>query len=140
MFPRWEQWGSKHGFLVWKCRAPSPLRKCRTLLLPALLLPASSPSANSDSTKKYELKNRLHDWPGRLWQGRYHAIRISDEEEAQVARLRYVLGAGVTYGWVVAAHRAASARLRGGDRHAAFPEGTFPPSLPFVAFAHGPPG
>jgi len=222
--------------------------------------------------------DRLHDWPGRLWQGRYHAIRISDEEEAQVARLRYVLAAGVkeglvdrclewpgvhslhailkgqplrgwwfnrskefaarnrgrrpgrydyatpetlhleplpcwrhlpekeirrqvrelvrevereaaaerrisgeesvgagrimaadphyrpeevasspaplfhafreqvreamreAYGWVVAAHRAASERLRRGDRHAEFPEGTFPPSLPFVSFAQGPSG
>ena len=37
----------------------------------------------------------LHDWPGRLWARRYRAIQVSDEEEDQVARLKYILGAGV---------------------------------------------
>ncbi len=35
---------------------------------------------------------------------------------------------------VVAAFREASERLLGGDREAEFPEGTFPPGLPFVPF------
>ena len=34
----------------------------------------------------------------------------------------------------IAAFREASARLREGDRGAEFPEGTFPPGLPFVPF------
>jgi len=38
---------------------------------------------------------------------------------------------------VFAAYREASERLRPGDRLAVFPEGTFPPHLPFVAFASG---
>ncbi len=36
---------------------------------------------------------------------------------------------------VVAAFREASERLLGGDREAEFPEGTFPPGLPFIPFA-----
>lgn len=38
------------------------------------------------------------------------------------------------YSWVLAAYRDAADRLREGDRTAAFPEGTHPPSLPFVPF------
>jgi putative transposase len=38
---------------------------------------------------------RLTGWTGKIWERRYQAILISDEEEAQVARLRYVLGHGV---------------------------------------------
>jgi REP element-mobilizing transposase RayT len=38
---------------------------------------------------------------------------------------------------IVEAYRAASARLRSGDHSAVFPEGTFPPSLPFVPFSTG---
>ena len=37
----------------------------------------------------------LHNWPGKLWARRYRGIRVSDEEEDQVARLRYLLAAGV---------------------------------------------
>ena len=36
---------------------------------------------------------------------------------------------------VLAAYALASAALRSGDRHARFPEGTFPPALPFVPFS-----
>ena len=36
-------------------------------------------------------------------------------------------------GWFVAAFRTASENLRGGDRTATFPAGSFPPALPFVA-------
>jgi hypothetical protein len=38
---------------------------------------------------------RLTDWTGKIWERRYQAIVISDEEEAQVARLKYVLSHGV---------------------------------------------
>ncbi len=38
------------------------------------------------------------------------------------------------YAWVVAAYREAAERLRAGDRLVSFPEGTFPPGLPFVPF------
>ncbi|MGH9379719.1 MAG: transposase [Thermoanaerobaculia bacterium] len=37
---------------------------------------------------------RLHDWHGKLWSRRYDMIPVSDEPEAQVARLRYVLENG----------------------------------------------
>jgi hypothetical protein len=37
------------------------------------------------------------------------------------------------YGWFVAAFRTASEKLRGGDRTAKFPAGSFPSALPFVA-------
>jgi REP element-mobilizing transposase RayT len=38
---------------------------------------------------------RLTGWTGKIWERRYQAIPISDEEEAQVARLKYVLSHGV---------------------------------------------
>ncbi len=38
---------------------------------------------------------RLTGWTGKIWERRYQAIVISDEEEVQVARFRYVLGHGV---------------------------------------------
>jgi hypothetical protein len=38
---------------------------------------------------------RLTGWTGKIWERRYQAIVISDEEEAQVERLRYVLAHGV---------------------------------------------
>ncbi len=37
----------------------------------------------------------LHDWPGKLWSRRYRGILISEDEEDQIARLRYLLAAGV---------------------------------------------
>jgi hypothetical protein len=37
---------------------------------------------------------RLTGWDERVWGNRYHAILITDEEEAQVARMRYVLANG----------------------------------------------
>jgi hypothetical protein len=37
------------------------------------------------------------------------------------------------YGWFVAAFREAADKLKEGDRSAAFPAGSFPPGLPFVA-------
>jgi hypothetical protein len=44
------------------------------------------------------------------------------------------------YSWVLAAFRDAADRLRGGERNVVFPEGTHPPSLPFVPFACRGPG
>jgi REP element-mobilizing transposase RayT len=38
---------------------------------------------------------RLVGWQQRFWSGRYHAIVVSDEEEAQLSRLRYLLSQGV---------------------------------------------
>ena len=38
---------------------------------------------------------RLTGWTGKVWERRYQAIVISDEEEAQAGRLKYVLSHGV---------------------------------------------
>jgi hypothetical protein len=38
---------------------------------------------------------RLTGWTGKIWERRYQAIPVSGEEEAQVARLKYVLSHGV---------------------------------------------
>jgi hypothetical protein len=38
---------------------------------------------------------RLTGWTGKVWERRYQAIVISDEEAAQVERLRYVLAHGI---------------------------------------------
>ncbi|MEM7353019.1 MAG: transposase, partial [Acidobacteriota bacterium] len=38
---------------------------------------------------------RLHDWPGKLVERRYRSIEVSSEAEDQIARLRYLLAAGV---------------------------------------------
>jgi REP element-mobilizing transposase RayT len=43
---------------------------------------------------------RLHDWRQRLWSRRYRAIVVSDEPEAQVNRLRYLLENGCKEGLV----------------------------------------
>jgi REP element-mobilizing transposase RayT len=43
---------------------------------------------------------RLADWREKFWGRRYQSIVISDEEEAQVARLKYVLSNGVKEGLV----------------------------------------
>ncbi len=44
----------------------------------------------------------------------------------------------VAYSCVVTEYREAADRLRVGDRHARFPEGTFPPGRPFVPFPRSP--
>ncbi len=44
---------------------------------------------------------RLHDWQGPVFPIRYKAIPVSDEEEAQVARLRYLLAHGAKEGLVL---------------------------------------
>ena len=38
---------------------------------------------------------RLHDRRDKLWELRDRPIEVSDEEEAQISRRRYLLGAGV---------------------------------------------
>jgi len=43
---------------------------------------------------------RLHDWPGTLWGRRYRAIEVSEEEEAQIDRLRYILSQGCKEGLI----------------------------------------
>ena len=43
---------------------------------------------------------RLHDWREKLWSRRYRSILVSHEEEAQVARLAYILEHGVKEGLV----------------------------------------
>jgi REP element-mobilizing transposase RayT len=45
-------------------------------------------------------RKEMHDWPHGIWSGRYKAILVSDEPEAQVARLRYHLAHGVKEGLV----------------------------------------
>jgi hypothetical protein len=46
---------------------------------------------------------RLHGWRERFWARRYTSIVISEEEAAQVSRLRYLLSHGVKEGFVAAA-------------------------------------
>ena len=42
----------------------------------------------------------LHDWRGKLWDRRYQHIIVSDEPEAQIRRLKYLLSQGVKEGLV----------------------------------------
>ena len=44
--------------------------------------------------------SRLHGWNASVWAGRYRPILISDEEEVQLARFRYLLSQGVKEGLV----------------------------------------
>ena len=53
---------------------------------------------------------------------RFHAVRKAARREL------YEM-----YAWFVAAYRTASEKLRSGNRLVAFPTGSFPPALPFVA-------
>ena len=61
-------------------------------------------------------------------QPRFHAYRDT------VRRLMWE-----AYSLVLSAFREAAEKLKAGDRNAVFPEGTFPPGLPFVPFARGQP-
>ena len=47
---------------------------------------------------------RLHGWREKFWGRRYRSIVVSHEEEAQVARLAYLLGNGVKEGLVERPH------------------------------------
>ena len=44
---------------------------------------------------------KLHGWRGTLWDGRYKPIAITDEPDAQLARLRYLLAQGCKEGLVL---------------------------------------
>jgi hypothetical protein len=44
--------------------------------------------------------SRLYRWPEKIWSRRYQGIVISDEEAAQIARLRYLLANGCKEGLV----------------------------------------
>jgi hypothetical protein len=44
--------------------------------------------------------SRLTGWNEKIWCGRFHAILISNEEEAQVARMKYLLSQGCKEGLV----------------------------------------
>ena len=50
--------------------------------------------ANYFNGQLARLVARLHDWPDKVWSHRFQAIVISEEEEAQEARLRYLLSHG----------------------------------------------
>ena len=52
---------------------------------------------NSNVARKI---GRLYDWKERFWSKRYSAIIVTDEETAQVGRLRYLLSQGVKEGLV----------------------------------------
>lgn len=43
---------------------------------------------------------RLYDWQGKVWSGRYRSFPISDEPAAQISRLAYVLSNGCKEGLV----------------------------------------
>ena len=54
-----------------------------------------------DSNLSRELgRKELHDWPHTMWSRRYQSIPVSNEEAAQVERLRYHLAHGVKEGLV----------------------------------------
>ncbi len=56
---------------------------------------------------------RLTDWDEKVWGDRYHAILITDEEEAQVARMKYVLSNGCKEGLVSRPHEWPGAHCAG---------------------------
>ena len=47
-----------------------------------------------------KLVRELYGWSGGIWSSRYRAIPVSDEPEAQLARMRYILAHGVKEGLV----------------------------------------
>ena len=61
----------------------------------------------------------------------------SPKPRFHAATLRVLKQMREAYAAVVAAFRAAAERLLAGERDVEFPEGTFPPHLPFVPFAVG---
>jgi len=63
---------------------------------------------------------RLHGWRGTVWARRFDCVAITNEEAAQVARLRYILSQGVKEGLVASPRHwpglsSARAHLRGQD-------------------------
>ena len=69
-----------------------------------LVIPDSEPQLASFmqflNTNLSKQLGRLHDWKGSVFQRRYQAIPISHEEQAQLARLRYLLAHGAKEGLV----------------------------------------
>ena len=61
-------------------------------------------------------------------------IKKSPQPRFHAATRRVLKEMCEAYAWVVQAYREAAERLKEGDRAAPFPEGTFPPRLPFVAY------
>ena len=53
-----------------------------------------------DCNLSKEIGTRLHGWPGGMWDTRYKMVPVTDEEAAQVDRLRYQLANGVKEGLV----------------------------------------
>ncbi len=62
-------------------------------------------------------------------------VKTSPKPRFHTFRRAVFLEMWTAYSLVLGAFRDAAERLRDGDRDAVFPEGTFPPSLPFVSFA-----
>jgi len=92
-----------------------------------LILSPSSPQQLA-SFMNYLLGNiareigRLHDWRDKFWARRYRSILVSHEEQAQIARLQYLLGQGVKEGLVTRPQEwpgvhCAAALLSGDDLH-----------------------
>lgn len=61
---------------------------------------AASRFMNLLNSKVAREVGRLYDWPGGVFHGPFKQREISNEEEAQVARLRYLLSQGVKEGLV----------------------------------------
>jgi hypothetical protein len=72
---------------------------CHLLLLPkdALHLARFMNYVNGNLAKE---AGRLHGWREKFWGRRYRAIVVSDEEVAQIGRLRYILEQGCKEGLV----------------------------------------
>jgi len=71
-----------------------------------------------------------HHLPGKLkkaWAPAFHAATKAARRELVEA-----------YGWFLSAYREAAMRLRKGELQAGFPDGSFPPRLPFVDWAPDP--
>ena len=74
--------------------------------------------------RKEVLKHHPHYRPNKVKKSpspSFHAVRRSAYKELRAA-----------YNWFETAYREAADRLRAGDRDVDFPEGSFPPHLPFV--------
>ena len=70
-----------------------------------LLLTVANAKALADFMQMAQRKisfeiNRLQNRRGPLWEGRYHAVPVTDEEAAQIEQLKYVLGQGCKEGLV----------------------------------------
>jgi hypothetical protein len=74
------------------------------------------------------------------WAGVAESVDAGDLKSPAFGRAGSSPASGTTreaFGWFLMEYREASALLRTGDRNAPFPEGCFPPGLPFVGSAGG---